>query len=169
MRSLCGGEEGRLVAELGRLSTDGVTAFLAIRAELERDGLREETTFVVTASLHGAPAGRAERVLTTMLRDPDALLRYLLLLLADAELDLQALLDAMSADGFGAGTGFIERVTPPLLETMLRALTNDPNRLDHVARLVADLRSTEEGSALLPDGFEEIWAPIWEVRQELSG
>jgi hypothetical protein len=162
-------EEGRLVAELGRLSPDGVTAFLAIRAELEREGLREETTFVVTASLHGTPAGRAERVLTTMLRDPDALLRYLLLLLADAELDLQALLDAMSTDGFGAGTGFVERVTPPLLETMLRALTNDPNRLDHVARLVADLRSTEEGSALLPEGFDDVWAPIWEVRQELSG
>jgi hypothetical protein len=162
-------ENGQLVAELGRLSTDGVTAFLAIRAELERDDLREETTFVVTASLDGAPAGRAERVLTSMLRDPDALLRYLLLLLADAELDLQALLDAMSADGFGARTGFIERVTPPLLETMLRALTNDPNRLDHVARLVADLRSTEEGSALLPDGFEDVWGPIWEVRQELGG
>jgi hypothetical protein len=162
-------ENGRLVAELGRLSTAGVTAFLAIRAALEHDGLREETTFVVAASLHGAPAGRAERVLTSMLRDPDALLRYLLLLLADAELDLQALLDAMSADGSMPGNGFIERVTPPLLETMLRALTNDPDRLDHVARLVADLRSTEEGSALLPDGFDDIWAPIWQVRQELSG
>jgi hypothetical protein len=162
-------EGGRLVAELGRLSPDGVTAFLAIRAGLERAGLREETTFVVTALLHGAPAGRAERVLTTMLRDPDALLRYLLLLLADAELDLQALLDAMSADGFGAGTRFVERVTPPLLETMLRALTNDPNRFDHVARLVADLRSSAGGGALLPDGFEDIWEPIWQVRQELSG
>lgn len=162
-------DDGRLVAELGRLSTDGVTAFLGIRAELGREDLREKTTFVVTASLRGAPAGRAERVLTTMLRDPDALLRYLLFLLADAELDLQALLDAMSADGFGAGAGFVERVTPPLLETMLRALTNDPSRLDHVARLVADLRSTEEGSALLPEGFEDVWGPIWEVRQELSG
>jgi hypothetical protein len=158
---------GKLIADLGRLSADGVTAFLAVRAVLEGEGLVEETTFVVAAQLHGAPAGRAERVLTSMLRDPEALLRYLLLLLADAELDLQALLDAMEGDGSGKDLALAMPRTPPLLETMLRALTSDPTRLDHVARLVADLRSTEDGAALFPDGFDEIWAPIWQVRQEM--
>jgi hypothetical protein len=145
-----------------------VTAFLAIRAALERDGLEEETTFVVTATLDGAPPGRSERVLTAMLRQPDALMRYLLLLLADAELDLQALLDAMDTAATGNAATFAERVAPPLLETMLRALANDPARLDHVARLLADLRATEAGEALLPAGFDDIWAPIWQVRQELG-
>jgi hypothetical protein len=157
-----------LAAELGRLSHDGVTAFLAIRAALERGGLVEETTFVVTASLDGAPPDRAERVLTSMLREPNDLLRYLLLLLADAELDLQALLDAMATEGSGNAATFAVRSPPPLLETMLRALATEPSRLDHVARLIADLRSTEEGQALLPAGFDDIWAPIWQVRQELA-
>ncbi|MEZ5285582.1 MAG: hypothetical protein R2712_12420 [Vicinamibacterales bacterium] len=52
-----------------------------------------------------------------------------------------------------------------MLESFLRALDRDPGRLDYVQRLVADLRSTEEGRQLLPPEFDAMWAPIWELRE----
>jgi hypothetical protein len=157
-----------LRAEVGILAPDGVTAFMAIHAVLEVDQLEVETTFVVTAALIGAPSGRDQRVLTMMLRNQQELLRYLLFLLADAELDLQALIDAMSSDQFGAPSGGFDRVAPPLLETMLQSLSGDPSRLDHVNQLIEDLRGTQEGRDLLPEGLDDIWGPIWTVRQELD-
>ena len=160
--------DGELHADLGRIASSGVTAFLAIRAVAERSGMTAESTFVVPATLIGAPAGRAERVLTSMLKNQQELLRYLLFLLADAELDLQALIDALSGDQFGASVTTFDWVAPPLLETMLRALSTEPTRLDHVAKLLEDLRDTEEGRDLLPDGLDDIWGPIWSVRQELG-
>ena len=39
----------------------------------------------------------------------------------------------------------------PLLESMVRALARDPERLDHVARLIESLSASEEGRALIPE------------------
>jgi hypothetical protein len=50
---------------------------------------------------------------------------------------------------------------------MVRTLARDPGRLDHVARLVADLRARPEGRELLPDGFEQVWDSIWAAREGL--
>ena len=55
--------------------------------------------------------------------------------------------------------------TPALLETFLRALDRTPERLDHVQRLVTDLRSSEEGKQLLPPDFDIAWDAIWEARE----
>ena len=69
----------------------------------------------------------------------------------------------------GAGTqgaGFHADI--PMLETLVRTLERSPEKLDHVAKLVTELQSTEEGRALLPDDFDLIWQPIWAARKELA-
>ena len=53
----------------------------------------------------------------------------------------------------------------PLFESLLRALEREPAKLDHVAGLIEDLRKTPEGEALIPEGFTEIWDPIWAARE----
>ena len=50
---------------------------------------------------------------------------------------------------------------------MIRALARDPERLDHVERLLKSLAASEEGQALIPDGLESVWTPIWEARVNL--
>ena len=52
----------------------------------------------------------------------------------------------------------------PLFETLLKALDLNPEKLDQVARLVEDLRGVQGG--LLPDGFDEVWQPVWEAGQK---
>ena len=71
-------------------------------------------------------------------------------------------------DGEGGGTNGQPKESEfglPLLEPMLRALVKDPAKLDRVAQLIADLSKTPEGRALIPEGFDEIWLPIWHVKE----
>lgn len=46
----------------------------------------------------------------------------------------------------------------PLLEPLLRTLTDDPARLADVERLVRDLESSEEGATPLSEDFIEVRA-----------
>jgi hypothetical protein len=62
------------------ISTEGLTAFFAF--ELRRGD--HETRGVLKARLEGVPEDRHQRLLAGLIGDADRLLRYLLLLLADA-------------------------------------------------------------------------------------
>jgi hypothetical protein len=50
----------------------------------------------------------------------------------------------------------------PLLEDLLRVLARSPERLREVHRLIEDLKKSPAGRKVLPDGFPEVWEPIWE-------
>lgn len=118
-----------------------------------------ETAFLIVATLENPPAGRKEKVLTDLLRNPSDLIRLLLLLLGNID-------DALAYVS-GTGNGW-ESATKPgtpfvseaLLEPLMRAFARDPDRLREIDRLLDDLRQTPEGTAVLPDGWEDIWTPI---------
>ncbi len=65
-----------------------------------------------------------------------------------------------ASEGYHAGL--------PMLEALVKALEHSPEKLDHVERLVSELSSTEEGQALLPQDFDQIWKPLWQARMELA-
>jgi hypothetical protein len=69
--------------------------------------------------------------------------------------------DAQAGDGWAAASGL------PVLESMVRALARDPERLDHIARLLESLSASDEGRALIPDGLTAVWEPIWDARRRL--
>ncbi|MEX0887111.1 MAG: phospholipase D family protein [Phycisphaeraceae bacterium] len=149
------------------ISFRAITAFVVFEIEASLGAARHRAAFVLNLPLLGAPADRHQRLLALLLENREQLLRYLLMLLAQDEQDLRGLtkvLDTLAAAQPTAGTG---ELGLPLLEPMLRALEADPARLDEIARLVEDLSRHEKGRALLPDGFAEMWRPIWEARQEL--
>jgi hypothetical protein len=55
----------------------------------------------------------------------------------------------------------------PMLEVLIRALDRNPDKLDQVARFVTELQGTEEGRALLPEDFDQVWGPLWAAREAL--
>ena len=57
----------------------------------------------------------------------------------------------------------------PLLEPLLRALAEDPTRLDHIERLISDLERTEEGKQLLPEELVAVWTAIRSAREVRRG
>jgi hypothetical protein len=90
-------------------------------------------------------------------------LRFLYLLLVEGNSDPEGVLEALHSQATQRAHSSVGGL--PLLEVMLRALDRNPEKLDNVARFIADLRATPEGRELLPPDFDAIWAPIVAVRE----
>jgi hypothetical protein len=148
-------------AEFG-VTLEGISAFFAVTLTARRGQDSVTTTFMVTTELVGVPPDRESRLLAAMLRDPDRLMRYLLLLLSDA--------DPLLGDGSGtgvtqwtrgwSGTGWDDM---PLLELLVRAADRFPDRLEHIEHLLRDLAG--QGEQVLPAGFDELWEPVWRYHE----
>ena len=162
----------KTAASFEGLSLEAITAFFAfdvrvapgsgIGGKKKVDPLR----FVLTFPLHGAPADRKDRILQSLLKDQDHVMRLLLLLLAGESLSVSDFAMDSVHGSVGTATSFGVFNTGTLLESLLRALDRDPTAIEQVANGVDDLKKTPEGQQLIPDGFDEIWAPIWECYAE---
>ena len=145
-----------------KLSFEAITSFVAFEVTV---GQRSEV-FVLNLPLTGAPPDRRERLLHAFLKDRKRVMRFLFFLLAD-DAELADAIGTASAGTGGQGTGEAARSNGGLLESLLRTLNRSPARLDAVARLVADLRKQPDGDELYPD-FDEVWDPIWAVREGMA-
>ena len=141
----------------------GLTSFFAFEAESRDQTMRRR--FVLNVPLAGGPQHRQEAILRELLSDQDRVLRFLLLLVSDAGArDLGRLTGPGGGDGF---EGFVSSLFGgTLLESLVRALDRDPERLDQVAEVIRDLQQSAEGERLLPDDLEAIWDPILATRTE---
>jgi hypothetical protein len=155
-------------AEFRPVPLDRVTAFFVL--EIHHHDRRVEP-LMITARLpfENAPSGRGEAVTASLLGDPDLLMRFILALLSvgsDADRVLGALEDASRNRGHGvAGSGLRTGASLPVLEPMLRALHHDPERLDEVERLLADLKSAASASGTeLPSSLSSLWEVVDAMR-----
>ena len=155
------------VVTFSAVSFEALTGFLAVEATATRSGQSQTTEFVLNLPLLGAPADREDRLLLALLSNRQRLLRYLLMLLADADLDPRQLISEVeTTQGDGNADARDISFGLPLLEPLMRTLDRDPHRLEHVARLINDLRSTEKGREIVPAEFMAIWEPIWSASKE---
>jgi hypothetical protein len=148
------------------IGVESLTAFYAFHLEASKGPAKCETEFVLRADLTGVPADRKEQLLRYHLRDPQQVMRFLLLLLAWDRDGEGVDFDSTGMYGLGSGrwqTGESEA----LLEPMLRALAENPRALDQVAETIGELRRGEN-AVVLPPGLERIWDAIWEARSGLA-
>lgn len=150
------------------LTGEELSSLFAFAVEAREGSRKREEHFTLNLSLQGAPEDRRERVLRSILRDRDRVLRFLLFLLADGDARQAAAL-LVSGDGSkGPGEGGVGPMLDlPLFESMLRALEHEPSKLDHVAGVIDELRNSPEGEALIPEGFNDVWVPIWTAREAM--
>ena len=151
------------------LSPAALTTFVAFTVTVRDDGEQASAHFVLNLPLEGGPDDRRERILENVLKDRGSVLRFLMMLLADDYNDVSALMGSIMDSTRAGSSGAEVMLDIPLFEVMMRALHRDPTKLDRVARLVEDLSATEEGRRLFPEGFDEVWTPIWSARAELDG
>ena len=152
------------IAKFKGMSFEALTGFFAFEVSLREGPHAARQRFAVTAELVGAPENRKERLLRSLLKDRRRVLRLLLLILMDEGADVSAFVQAAHRDDNRFG-GWGETA---LLEALLRSLSRNPDRIDEVARLIADLGATPEGKELLPEGLNEIWEPVWAARAALQ-
>lgn len=151
-------------AEFLQLSLLGLTSFYIFDVESAKPKYKKQ--FVLNISLQGVPENRHEAILRELLSDRDRVLKFLLLLLQDSGArDLStSMLSSNDTDGQFAFVQSLFGAT--LFESLIRALDRDPERLEQVAHVIRDLRSSEQGQDLLPDDLDAIWSPIWAVRMK---
>lgn len=148
------------------VSFQGLTTFFAFEGRIHADGRSDVCRFVLNLPSKGFPENRRQRLLLCMLKNQQQLMRYLFLLLGEeGELSLSPISGYSRYAGAG-NRGFHADI--PMLETLVKALERTPEKIDQVANLVAELQNTEEGRALLPQEFGQIWHPLWEAREELT-
>ena len=148
------------------VSLGAATAFLAFEVVAREAGLEHRIRFARRLSLGGLPEDRDERLLRALLKDRETVMRLLYLLLSAEEISAETL--TAFATGEGAAEWRSSDYGLPLFEPLVRALARGPEALEPVERLVADLARTEEGRALLPEGFEELWGAVRAAREELA-
>jgi hypothetical protein len=147
------------------VSFAGLTEFFVIDLESSSGGDAVKVSFIVTAPLVGGPADRLERILAGEIKNRSALLRLLLLLLGNLDAAFGDLVEIVSGEPTGGSWGEVNVLgSDALLEPLMRTLARDPNRLDDIERLVAELSKTEAGRDLLPPGWASLWTSVSAAR-----
>jgi hypothetical protein len=151
------------------VALESVTPFTAFLLRVSGSGRSAEARFTLRLPLVGAPSGRRDAILRSILATRSGLLRFLLLLLGQASggmaAERSARVLAELADSEGPGSAVMD---VPVLEVLIQALDRDPGALDHVRRLIADLERTREGRELLGDDLPAIWRPIWDAHEAVQ-
>ncbi|MEE9912024.1 MAG: phospholipase D family protein [Deltaproteobacteria bacterium] len=154
-------------ATFNGITLNEITAFYAFELTLERADKKARERFVVKVNLEGVPDGRFSCLVRSLLKNSDHVLRMFLMLLADQ--------DIYSENGVGnsltfGSAGKTNNGSPeiPLLESLLRALERDPEKIDRINALVNDLADSVKGMELLPQGFNDIWPAIRSAREGLK-
>ncbi|KKM12616.1 hypothetical protein SY88_02615 [Clostridiales bacterium PH28_bin88] len=160
--------DDELLVTFGPLSLEGLTSFLAFEIRATASGKNSCVRFVLNLPLQGTPTDRNERILRSLLKNKEQVLRYLMFLLSEGGVDAHDVLLPERNPGAGAAGNGTSLSGLPIFEEMVRALYRNPERLDQIARLVDDLKKTPEGQELLPEGFDAVWQPIWDVRRGLK-
>lgn len=157
-------ESGMSVVRFQHLSFEALTSFFAFELTGRAGGEQRQLRFVLNLPLIGAPEGRREQVLRSLVKDHSKVMRFLWLLLADEGVTVPELSDA-NARETELGNGRSNLLTNGLFEMLLRNLERSPDRLDNLQSLLKELRHGAEGEDLMPAGFDAIWEPIWRQRE----
>ena len=159
---------GRL--RFSQLSFESLTSFFAFHVKATVGKSSHEVRFVLNLPVKGMPPDRSERMLRVILHNRSQIWRMLFLLLANSSSDILMSFAKVIPRGPGDETqeGFSSLGELALLEPLLKTLEQNPKSLERVARLVDDLCKTEGGSDLFPPGFLQVWAPIWQVAQQVN-
>ena len=147
--------------DLGVYASQDVTSLTGFRVRLEGG----ELSFGIELPLANPPLDREAGVLALILRNRAAFLRYLTLLLGEAD-DVPQPANHEGGKGW-FGTGGPGEDSPPLFELLVKAFSRDPDKLNQVASAVGQLEQAEadSGEKLVPEEFLKIWRTFEAARK----
>ena len=151
-----------------QLTAPALTSFFAFTVKVKVRRVSAAQSFVLNLPLQGEPPDRAAELLRRLLENREQALALLLMMLSGENLVADGLSERLGRGGAAAEAfGFGGDVT--LFEALVRALDREPERLRGLERTIRELKTGAAGEDLLPEGFDEVWGPIWAAHQELHG
>lgn len=151
-----------IAADLGPREAADITAFYILTGELIDQVIRPMAT-VVRATLVNDPAHRLDDIVARQVDTPEKFLRFLLLLLG-----LNTEPGLLGGAGGGDGYGTWLAGTAGVLELLTTTLATRPRAIDDLAGLVERLQATPSGRAVLPDGWDDLWAAVLAARTRVG-
>lgn len=153
--------DGDLAERFRELAKAEITGFFAVAIrDLDAD---IEGSCVVLASLDGDPDDRLEAVIAAQLDTPEKFIRFLHLLISLGDPTTADLASAVGGlDGFFGDPAHGGGV----LELLLRGFASNPAVISEIDRVVTAL--AQQGTAVLPDGFAELWPVVLEAQSLLT-
>lgn len=147
------------------LPVSRLTALIAFRLRVPERGV-DDVRLVLRLPTAGMPEDRIQQILRSLLDSPEKFLRFLRALLGG--LDALPAWAQGSGEGGDAGDWGIGLGEETLLDDLLRTAARDPERLRPVRSLIDDLRKTEEGRRIVPDGLCDIWTAVEKALARVS-
>lgn len=154
----------RMSVEWSGLAGEDVTPYVVV--ELRSGSVR--SACVVLASLAGGPDDRIDRLIARQVGDPQAFIRFVMLLLQLGTGDEAAVATLISASPASSWSGGLFGGSAGVVEALAVALAEHPGSLDDIERLMERLSATEEGRKVLPPGWDDVWAAVTAARVELG-
>lgn len=154
-------------------SAANLTRFLAFElADPQARADAPTLSFCLCVRAEGLPDDRTAAIFRAILTDRRRFLEYVRLLLGD--IGAEAL---MAAEQESERTGAWHLVDTqdaeaPLLEQLLRAQAQDPDRLTAIREVVAhiaEVQNSHDGEAVVPPSFWRIWQAFEEMSQDDAG
>ena len=140
-----------------------ITPFLQLTATQAVEGTVIERSTVICSQLDGEPDDRYHEIFARQIDTPEKFMRLLALLMGFATGNVLA-----SDGGTGGPTGSWSTGTGQgVLELLARALSENPESIDHLATIVEYLRGSASGMATLPPGWDDVWIPVLEARRAM--
>ena len=140
-----------------------ITPFLKLTASQVAEGTVIERSTVICSQLDGEPDDRYHEIFARQIDTPEKFMRLLALLMGFATGNVLA-----SDGGTGGSTGSWSTGTGQgVLELLARALSENPESIDHLATIVEHLRGSASGMATLPPGWDDVWIPVLEARRAM--
>jgi len=149
------------VCELGIFASQDVTSLIGFRIRIDGG----ELSFGVELPLANPPLDREAGVLALILRNRAAFLRYLTLLLSEADDSVQP---GSGEDGHGLTSfGGNGEASAPLFELLVKAFSRSPEKLAQVGSAIRQLEQAEadSGEKLVPDEFLKVWRTLEAARK----
>ena len=139
-----------------------VTPFLQLNARRTVKGKPVEHSTAICSQLDGATDDRLQEIMARQIDTTEKFLRLLILLIGFASGrsgDFATSVDGPANWSAGVGQGF--------LELLARAISESPESIDHLESIVDHLRLRPNGSAVLPQGWDDVWLPALEARRAM--
>ncbi len=138
------------------VSLPSLTSFYAIRLTAAKGAHKASCAFVLNLPTSGIPDTRDNTILQSIISDQNRFIRYLLFLLADDPSIFQ--MEEIIARGEGKSDAVKTRamLNLPLFEEMVKAYSRAPEKIKRIKDLIIDIKKSEDGEKLFPEGFEEM-------------
>lgn len=155
---------GKVVAiQLPPREAAEITPFLQLTVSRTVESTAIQRSTVICSRLDGEPEARYNEIFARQIDTPEKFMRLLALLMGFASGSVVVGVSETGrwADTWTVGTG------EGVLELLARALSENPESMDHLESIVEHLRASSSGTAILPPGWDEVWIPALEARQSM--